>query len=420
MAEIGITAFGGSGENGRNCFALHADGRTALLDCGVSRESTDAGVGRYPALTRELVQSLNTVFLSHAHEDHCAALPLLYALGYRGTVYASPETAQAAPGMIRKWMDYVRACGGVLPYSEEDAAQVAFAPLCTGQNEIGGLQILTGRSGHTVGSLWLAFRFGEKTVFYSGDVCLQSRTLAFDAPPRCSAAILDYAYAGKTVRQQAQYDKLLQSVRSRTEKGDRVLLPLPAAGRGCDVLLALLTEKDTFPVFAEAAIVKSCERLLCSEEWLREGFEPSALKSPRLRVISTEAERRAACKVAGAAFLTTDGMLTTPEALTYFERFRNEPSAHCILTGHAASGTAAANLLDKEWQAENGIAMTAERLTVKVHPDDADEEVLLEALGAEKVIFFHAPREACEAAIEKMAARGADARCLAEGQSLVL
>ena len=420
MALVTVTALGGSGENGRNCYLLCADGRKILLDCGVSRDSAKESIGRYPALTRELACSLDAVFLSHAHEDHCAALPLLYALGYCGAVHASPETAQAAPGMIRKWRNYVCACGGVLPYSEQDAARVAFAPLQTGENTRAGLRALTGRSGHTVGSLWITFQIGENTVFYSGDVCLRSRMLSFDVPPRCDSAILDYAYAGKTVQQQAQYDALLSSIRRRTAEGGKVLLPLPASGRGCDVLLTILTETDTFPVFAEASIVRNCESLLQEAAWMREGFEPSVLKSPRLHSISTEAARQAACKQAGSAFLITDGMLTTPEALTYLNCFRDDPTAHCILTGHAASGTAAGNLRDEAWRRENGICMTAEMLTVKVHPDDADEERLLESLGAKQVVFFHAPRKDCEAAIGKLAERGIDARCLAEGQSVTV
>ena len=64
--------------------------------------------------------------------------------------------------------------------------------------------------------------------------------------------------------------------------------------------------------------------------------------------------------------------------------------------------------------------MTAEMLTVKVHPDDADEERLLESLGAKQVVFFHATRKNCETVIEKLAERGIDARCLAEGQSVTV
>ena len=74
FAMIKITSLGGSGEDSRNCFYVQGESFSFLLDCGVRREIADVSVV-YPLLTEKIARSLDAVFLSHAHEDHTAALP---------------------------------------------------------------------------------------------------------------------------------------------------------------------------------------------------------------------------------------------------------------------------------------------------------------------------------------------------------
>ena len=81
--EYRLISLGGSGEDCRSCFYLTGPKANILLDCGVRREIHSPASRVYPALTEEIARSLDAVFLSHAHEDHTAALPYLYKLGYR-------------------------------------------------------------------------------------------------------------------------------------------------------------------------------------------------------------------------------------------------------------------------------------------------------------------------------------------------
>ncbi|MBQ9299768.1 MAG: MBL fold metallo-hydrolase, partial [Clostridia bacterium] len=331
-----ITALGGSGENGRNCYLVQREGKNILLDCGVMRETTPEGIGRYPCLTAEIARSLDAVFLSHAHEDHCAALPLLYRLGYRGAVYASAETAQAAPGMMEKWIAYVQARSGRLPFDPADAGLVRFSPLETGKGTLAGQPVVTGRSGHTAGSLWLAM--GPGALFYSGDICPQSHTLAYDVPPPCAAAVINCAYAGRTLDQERQYAALLHTARQALEQGVRLLLPVPAAGRGCDMLLFLAEHLPAQSVCAEKNIVDACLALAREKAWIRPGAVRADLLE-RVRVIDSDATRGAAWQRTSGVFFTTDGMLTTAVGAGYLRAFAQSGRTLALLTGHAAAGT---------------------------------------------------------------------------------
>ena len=409
-----ITALGGSGENGRNCYLMETGEGTVLLDCGVKREGVGAQIGAYPAITREIAARLDAVILSHAHEDHCAALPLLYALGYTGAVYATAETAAAAPRMMAKWMRYVASRGGATPFDATDAARVRFMPLALGENAVAGLRVLAGRSGHTVGGVWTALSAGQKTLFYSGDMCLCSPLLAVDVPPRCDAAVLNCAYAGQVLDQRAQYAALLARVRETLARGGKVLLPLPATGRGCDLLAFFAREVQNAPVYAEEAIVEGCRAALASRVWLREG---APRHIPAVHVVRTQAEREAACAAKTGVYLTPDGMLTTETGLYYAKRFARDPQNRVLITGHAAPGTPGAALLAAGEQKDR---MAAQRVTIKVHLDERDAQALCETLGAKNVALFHANAARCETLLRTLRGHGVAARCLSPGEGMAL
>ena len=87
-----------------------------------------------------------------------AALPLLYELGYNGNVYATAETVAETPGFIRKWQNFVKKNGGILPFSEEASRNVKLCPIELGKQKIEGISFETGRSGHVLGVYGILFR----------------------------------------------------------------------------------------------------------------------------------------------------------------------------------------------------------------------------------------------------------------------
>ena len=192
-----VTSLGGSGEEARNCFLVESGRHVILLDCGVRREALGETGRVYPALTQDIASRLTAVFLSHAHEDHAAALPYLYELGYRGKIYGSGETIRLAGGFMKKWVSYVEAAGGKLPFSPEHIGRMEFCPISPGEQTVDGLRVVAGRSGHMLGSLWLRFDFDGKSLLYTGDMTLSGRLLATDLPPRSDGAVIDCAYAGR-------------------------------------------------------------------------------------------------------------------------------------------------------------------------------------------------------------------------------
>ena len=389
---INVRALGGSGEDSRNCFLVESDNLNVLFDCGVRREiASDDRV--YPLLTEQIVRKLDTVIISHAHEDHTAALPYLYHLGYRKPVYASEETIKLIPGFLNKWAAYVEKNNGSLPFDKEDIDRITYRSV----NEL-DLDITWGRSGHTVGSLWYLLKLEGRRILYTGDITCDSLLLQTDPLPECDVMIIDSAYRDKCIKQKKQYEKLLEAAR---QTSGRLLLPVPANGRGIDMFEYL--KPFGLNLFVEKNIEKNTSDLFSRPYWLNGCKQTSGsytVVTDEIRVSSIP-----------GTYLFADGMMTSADSVSYYESVKDDPDSAVIITGHSARGTLANELLNRHYRKENGIALKAWQLTVKVHMDSRDVLKAVKATKAAQVMLFHVATENCSSLIKKLHDSGVETVC---------
>lgn len=413
---IKLYSLGGSGENGRNCYAIEWSEGAILLDCGVKREINENGVGDYPVLTKELVSKLKFVLLSHAHEDHSASLPLIYSMGYRGKVYASSPTANSTPNFIKKWTNFVRENNGVLPFNDEDIESVDFGILDIGLNTIDGINIKVGRSGHVVGGIWFIVTVEGKEIFYSGDIVSQPMLLDNDKPSKVDAAILNCAYAGKVLKQSEQYKILLNSIKETLSIGGKVILPLPPNGRGCDIYKFLSENIKDVPLYVDKEIIDNYNKLSSMTEWVKN--IDGDISSQNIVPISTMEEREEVClKDEASVILTQDGMLTAVQGKYYFERLKEDERNKVIITGHAAKGTIGAEIFNEDYARNNSVKLQKGHVIFKVHFDDEDVVEFNKYLNAKTIILFHSNKDKTVNVISSLNDTGVNAMCLTLGKS---
>ena len=396
---IKIISLGGSGEDSRNCFWVKSGTWSVLLDCGVRREIAAADVV-YPALTREIAASLDAVIISHAHEDHTAALPYLYELGYRGAVYASPETAAMIPSYLSKWVEYVKQHGGTLPFDENNIAAIPYRPV----SEL-PFPVVSGRDGHIVGGSWYLFDLDGKRLLYTGDLTYDSLLLEADPLPEADVLIIDSAYAGKHLIQKEQYEKLYEHARSVTEQRGKLLLPVPANGRGIDMLVYL--SRFGLPLFAEEKIVRNAADLFRQEKWVKPGVRLSG----DFIAVNKENRKDVLRDDCSGVYLFGDGMMTSAAAGEYFAAVRDDSRSRIIISGHSAKGTLANDLLREDYVREHHIQVPAEHLTIKVHNDEQDVLSLAARVRPKHAVLFHSKRPACETLIKSLTGMGIGTLC---------
>jgi ribonuclease J len=171
--ELLFLPLGGCGEIGMNLNLFGHAGRWLMVDCGITFERTEAGRSRIemadPAFIAARRDRLAGIVLTHAHEDHLGALPLLWPQ-LRVPVYGT----RFALAVLR---NKCRGRGGVVPQPLYE-----FSPGDTLQ--IGPFEVATLPITHsTPETCALHLRTGVGTVLHTADWKIDSEPLvgpAFD------------------------------------------------------------------------------------------------------------------------------------------------------------------------------------------------------------------------------------------------
>ncbi|MEE3420196.1 MAG: MBL fold metallo-hydrolase [Lachnospiraceae bacterium] len=244
---------GGCSEHGRNCFLVKGSSVSFLVDAGLMKEKPEVP---YPELTPAQVKSASYLFLTHSHTDHTGAIPWLYENGFSGRIIASEPT---------------------FSYLKNDYAdQVTLASLGKPMTKMrlqSGLSFLYGRAGHSLGSVWYLFYVEGSRILFSGDY--QEHSYAYNCDKirgvSADAAVIDSAYGKEKITNKERRHVLEKGMKSLRHLRAPVLFPVPAHGRGLD-LIRLLTE-DGIPICLPEYMVTDFTKIPHADLWLKKGFQ---------------------------------------------------------------------------------------------------------------------------------------------------
>jgi Cft2 family RNA processing exonuclease len=369
-----------------------------LLDCGIKRTVSAAGIGEYPLLTRGLIARLSTVLLSHLHEDHCAALPLLLAQGYKGQVLASGWTAARTPRVVDQWSQYVTSVSGQLPFSFSHLEGLHLTSLpgseTEGQYREGDLQINWGRTGHIPGSLWFDLVWEGERYFYSGDWCPGGSLLEADLPPKGERAVamIDATYGMDNTSRSNYEEALWEACLGVVSQGGRALLPMPSIGR-CQEWLALLASKESVlaelgvSVVVDQSVLGGLIEYRASEDWLHASGR-ATLKNFPTKMIKVRAPKDPWPSVGQPGiWIASEGMVGTSSSQVAIAAIADDPASGVFLTGHQAPGTPGADILAGR---RRDLRCQIRFARLKVHPSLRDNLTLLERVQPRRVVLVHA------------------------------
>ncbi len=327
-----------SGLNGKTPAAV-------LVEIRGYRILLDLGMGPTPGELPDVagIPAPDAIFLSHAHEDHIGGLWLRARWGHP-PVYASAATWSRIPF-------------SAVP--QQDRRRLAES----GKGHIGPLPVITGRSGHAPGGIWLHFPHGQGLT-YTGDWSLESRLIPFDYPPAAAILLTDASYGDRDECLASQQQHFLAAL----ERG--AVVPLPAGGRAADVALFLL-EKGLRPRLCPE--VREDIRLQrdTADRALRPllasllAMQPPGTDWPSDQVILC-------CDASGQRGLAAELM--------------TQPGFRFIFSSHVAPGTPAAALLGAE---------QATWLPWNVHPRLTQVVMLADLTAARRVVPLFVNRQQC-------------------------
>lgn len=341
-----------------------------LIDCGIyqERQFLSRNWERFPVEP----STIDAIFLTHAHLDHCGFLPCIVRDGFKGKIYGTAPTIEIAKIAL---LDAAK-------LYEEDAEkkrqrhikkgtveQHPVVPLFTTQQaydvfdrfeeipcndffEVEKDLILTcHNAGHIIGSAIFEFtdrRTGKNLVF-TGDLGRPGRQI-LPEPERLEK--IDYLVIESTYGDrlhepdQESYEIIAQTI-SRTEKnGGNIVVPSFAIERTQEFLYCLkkLLEQDRIPhliTFIDSPMaIKVTEVFKKYPEFLRSSIAENPFEMEHLYLTETVEQSKAINHVKGSVIIIAgSGMCTGGRIKHHLVTNISRPESTILFIGYQAEGT---------------------------------------------------------------------------------
>lgn len=362
-----------------SCHYIEAGGRHILVDYGMEQ-----GVNVFENEPLPVSESMiDYVFLTHAHIDHSGLLPLLYARGFRGQVYATDATADLCSIMLRdcahiqameaEWKNRKakrsQSIASMEPlYTMEDAEGIIRKIIpCHYDREIqvcDEVKIRFTDVGHLLGSasieVWLTEEGTTKKVVFSGDVgnkyqpLLRNPVLTREA----DYVVMESTYGDRLHSlERPDYVKELAAILKETfDRGGNVVIPSFAVGRTQEMLYFLRKIKvnrmveghENFPVYVDSPLAVEATGIFQENRWecfdgealelVREGINPLSFAGLKLSITSEES-KEINFNDTPKVIISASGMCEAGRIRHHLKHNLWRPECTILFVGYQAMGT---------------------------------------------------------------------------------
>jgi metallo-beta-lactamase family protein len=326
---------------------------------------------------------IDYVFLTHAHVDHSGLLPLLYARGFRGQIFATEATCDLCSIMLRdcahiqmqeaEWKNRKAKRSAdneqVEPlYTMEDAdgAIKRLVP-CEYLTEVSvceGVKIRFTDIGHLLGSssieVWATEGGVTKKLVFSGDIGNQNQPLIKDPQVTKEAdyVVMESTY-GDRLHGTEKVDyigELTKILKSTFDKGGNVVIPSFAVGRTQELLYFLRQIKaerlvkghEDFPVYVDSPLAVEATGIFQKNEFecfdeeamelIGKGINPISFPGLRLAITSDES-KAINFENTPKVIISASGMCEAGRIRHHLKHNLWRPECTILFVGYQALGT---------------------------------------------------------------------------------
>lgn len=438
-----ITFIGAAHEVTGSCHYLEAAGKKFLVDCGMEQGKDQYENQELPVIPGDI----DFVLLTHAHIDHSGNLPLLYARGFRGQVFATAATCDLCDIMLRdsahiqefeaEWRNRKGKRQGkaefVPAYTMADAEGVlkhfVECPYSTKIQAAPGIEIRFTDIGHLLGSssieVW-ASENGETTkIVFSGDVGNTNQPLLNDPQVTETAdyVLIESTYGDRIhSAQRPDYVAELTKVLQRTfDRGGNVVIPSFAVGRTQEMLYFLRQIKaermvkghENFSVYVDSPLAVEATTIFnehtsdCFDEeamaLVNQGINPIAFPGLRLSVTSDDS-KLINFNEQPKVIISASGMCEAGRIKHHLKHNLWRPESTILFVGYQAHNTLGRSLLEGAKEVKlfgEPIAVQAEICQLPGISGHADQRGLLDWASGfkkkpKKVFVVHGEDTVCD------------------------
>ena len=393
---LSFKALGGAGEVGGSSHFLDFGRTRVLVDAGIRPDSRGLSAPNFRAL-----KGLDAVVVTHAHLDHCGALPLLVREQPDVTIYCTPPSAK----LIASALNDHAAMGGGLPGGAPlHEVKKRLYPLPFGKPaKVGDAKITLTQSGHILGAASVLFETDSATVFHTGDICLEDH---FSIP---SARLPDVKDIDLLIMEATLADrkpqpfsesvrKMIEVINETTIKREGiVLIPTYALGQAQEIILGLKhyekeygLDSDVF-IYVDGSVVTTSERLYAEQlgymkPYLQHTDPKELFFSENIRPIANDDKARERILSNPCAIIASPVTMQGGASAFYRRNLQDDPANAVILPSNASASYGASQVPGEEegWRVE--------KVSFAAHCTQDELLCITEKLTPRQIILIHGSR----------------------------
>lgn len=425
-----------------SCHYVEACGKKFVVDFGMEQGQNIYENAELPVSAAKI----DFVLLTHAHIDHSGMLPMLYAKGFRGKIYATKATTDLCQIMLRdsahiqefeaEWRNRKARRSGkaeVVPvYTVEDAINVMnYFVACPYDKKISlydGIEIRFTDIGHLLGSssieVWLREEDNERKLVFSGDIGNYNQPLIKDPHYTDSAdyIIMESTYGDRFHGKHPNYvDELAEVIQRTFDRGGNVVIPSFAVGRTQELLYYIRQIKEDnlvknhgdFKVIVDSPLAVEATQIFNSDvedtydeeamELVQKGINPITFSNLHLS-ITTDESKAINFDQEPKVIISASGMCDAGRIRHHLKHNLWKTENCIVFVGYQAYGTLGRALVEGVKEVKlfgENISVKAEILRLEGISGHADKNGLIRWVEEfkkkpEKVFVVHGEDKVCD------------------------
>jgi metallo-beta-lactamase family protein len=353
---------------------LDVEGQRILIDCGLFQGLKDLRLRNWSALPVP-PETIDVVVLTHAHIDHCGWLPRLVAQGFTGPVYCTAGTADLcglvlpdAAHLQEEDAKFANARGfskhqPALPlYTEADAAEALsrLRPSPFGKKIalVDGFDIEFINAGHLLGSSYVKLTRSDKSspgILFGGDLGRYARPILPDPAPGvdCDVLLVESTYGDRVHPNDDDGSVLARIINETHARRGKVIIPAFAIGRVEELLFWLFKLEDEkrlpeMPIYVDSPMaIKGIGFYQARTDELDKEIHAVRRKLPRFTPVNSGLESKALVQNdRPAIIIASSGMATGGRVVHHLFAGLPDPRNTVLFVGFQAAGTRGRQLVD--------------------------------------------------------------------------
>jgi len=365
-----------------SCYYVETEKRKFLIDCGMFQgEKSKLNFEPFPFNPTDI----DFVAITHAHIDHSGRLPLLFKLGFKGSVYTTSATADLLEIMLKdsvhiqeletKWQNKKRQRKGLIPlkplYTVEDTLQIpdyiVRNPYNKWINIDENIQIMFKDAGHLLGSAIIILKVKEKNgeiiLTFTGDLGNFNIPIIRDYEyiDYTDYLIIESTYGDRFHDKSEDIKNLYEIIVNTVKSGGNVIIPAFSVGRAKEILYLLnyyidiekRKELSNIEIYLDSPLAKESLEIY---EKHKECYDDEALellnkdidilRFDNLYTISSTEESMALNDKKGIVIISASGMCEAGRIKHHLKHNIWKDTTSIVFVGYQAEGTLGRKILD--------------------------------------------------------------------------